>query len=382
MSINWAALIRETALSDATVQVTTRDPVVFVGPDTGTRITISELRESKWTRGEVRRLQRQITSVTSPFTGRPDEFKTRLEAPGYEDWLAGIPDADFLLGRAPWQFLFSFDNGRFDWEYQFLGVPGMDIPSRKLEKSEQPLLLPPERDLDAFGYDQGARRPRARPVVADASTAEGIGPISGRFYVFDRDRTVLNRLGESQLVRSYLDENGGIRVYRDNMRVYNYGEPGDDWLGLDLRRVNIPTRRISRNIVIGAVDLSLAASVGLIEKTNREGFVENPAFRRLQRIVTGVLTPLEVERETDKKRLRKLPTEGGDFEAVRIRRPLQELREVARRSNAAGEIEPLIDKVEGDYEELRDAMLRAGLSGLGLAIVFHEVEQASGRFVT
>lgn len=374
VSINWETLIGQQNLSDAEVQVVARDPVVFVGTRTGTQITISDLREKAWTRGEVRRLQRQITSITSPFTSRSDRFQTSLEVPGYSDWVTGVPDVEVLLSRAPWRFRFSFDNGRFDWEYRFQGVGGIDIPDRTLKKSEQPLLLPPERDLDAFGMDQGRRRSRPRPVAADASASEGIGPIEGRFYVFDRDRTVLNRLGESQLIRNYLDENGGIRVYRDNVRVYNYGEPGDDWLGLDLRRVNAPTRNISRNIVIGAVDLSLAASGDLVEKTNREGFVENSAFRRLQRIVIGGLTPLEFERERDKRSIREPTASGGDAETVRIRRPLQELRTVARGSNIAAEIEPLIDKVERDYDELRDTMLRAGLSGIGLAVVFHEVE--------
>ena len=374
VSINWAVLIRETELSDATVQVIVRKPAVFAGAHTGTRITISELRESKWTRGEVRRLQRQITSIASPFTKRSDQFETRLEAPGCEDWLAGVPDVEVLLRRAPWRFWFSFNKGRFDWEYRFHGMPGIDIPSRKLRKSEEPLLLPPERDPDTLGADKGARRLRGRTVVANETASEGIGPIAGHFYVFDRDKAMLARIGESQLIRNYLDENGGIRVYRDNVRVYNYGEPGDDWLGLDLRRVNTPTRNISRNIVVGAVDLDLATSAGLVEKTNREGFVENTAFRRLQRIVTGALTPLQVERKKDKDRIRKLTESGGDAETLRIRRPLQQLRAVARDSNVAAQIEPLIDKAERDYDELRDAMLRAGLSGMGLAIVFHEVE--------
>ena len=374
VSIDWAELIRKPNLADAVVQVITRDPVVFRGSDTGTLITISELRETKWTRGEVRRLQRQITSIASPFTDRSDQFETRLEAPGYEDWLADVPDVDVLLRRAPWRFRFRFLDGDFDWTYSFRGVPGTNIERRTIAKTQQSLLIPPERDVDELGLDQGARRARARPVVADASMAEGIGPVEGRFYVFDRDRAVLNRLGESQLIRNYLDENGGIRVYRDDVRVYNYGERGDDWLGLDLRRVNTPTRNISRNIVVGAVELSLADSTGLIEKTNREGFVENVAFRRLQRIVTGALTPLEVERKRDKDNIRRLTTSGGDAETVRIKRPLQELRAVMRRSNVAAQVEPLIDKVERDYDELRDAMLRAGLSGMGLAVVFHEVE--------
>lgn len=35
----------------------------------------------------------------------------------------------------------------------------------------------------------------------------------------------------------------------------------------------------------------------------------------------------------------------------------------------------LINKAEKNYNEMRDTMLRAGLSGVGLAIVFHEIEQ-------
>ena len=165
-----------------------------------------------------------------------------------------------------------------------------------------------------------------------------------------------------------------IRVYRDGIRVYNYGEPGDDWLGLDLRRVNTPTRRISRNIVVGAIELSLESSSDLREKTNREGFVENPAFGRLKQIVLGALTPLEVEREKDKNNIRRITSGGRDPETKRIRQPLQQLRAVARRRKVDDEFEPLIDKVERDYDELRSSMLRAGLSGVGLAIIFHEVE--------
>ena len=126
-------------------------------------------------------------------------------------------------------------------------------------------------------------------VVADEATTHGIGPIFGEFHVYDRDRPVLQRLGDTRLLTSYLDEYGGIRVYRDGIRVYNYGEQGDDWLGLDLRRVNIPTRRISRNIILGAIHLSVDDSPALIEKTNREGFVENDALERLRHVVLAHL---------------------------------------------------------------------------------------------
>jgi hypothetical protein len=62
-----------------------------------------------------------------------------------------------------------------------------------------------------------------------------IGEITFEGYIFDRDKSVLE-LGEQakvSLLTKYLDEQGGIRVYRDNIRINEYGERGNDWLNLD-----------------------------------------------------------------------------------------------------------------------------------------------------
>jgi hypothetical protein len=66
--------------------------------------------------------------------------------------------------------------------------------------------------------------------------------------------------------RNYLKDNGGVRVYRDAIRVYDYGEPGNDWLSLDLERVNLPTARISNNIVIGAISLDRLKAAILLKR--------------------------------------------------------------------------------------------------------------------
>ena len=374
VSIDWERLIRKEFLSDAPVSVIQRAPTIFQGARTGTRITITDLREN-WSRGEVRHLQRHVTSIASPFVEEPNGFRTVLSVPGNPDWLAGVPDVDELLRRAPWEYRFRFHQGIFSWTYRFRGITGISLEPRSESGDRGKLLVPPEREMtasDAY-IESGTRRVQA--VSADASWTDEIGAVNGRLLVFDRDRPVLSKLGESQLIRSYLDDNGGIRVYRDGIRVYNYGERDDDWLGLDLRRVNVPARNISRNIVVGAVELSLADSHGLREKTNREGFVENDAQRRLRRIVLGALTPLEVERKRDKDNIRRLTTSGRNPEAVRIRKPLRKLRDAAIKRQLSDEFNPIIDQIEHDYDELRGIMLRAGLSGMGLAIVFHEVQQ-------
>lgn len=378
VTIDWDELISKPFLSDANVLVNTRQPEIFAGEQTGTKLTISRLREANWSRGEVRRLLRQITSISSPFLTRSDRFEAILQVPQHPDWVAGVPDVDVLLERAPWYFQFKFENGIFDWTYEFRGVAGIKLAPRAVSSdstNQKQLLVAPDRDIDMFGLDQGKKSSRPKRVVAGATLADGIGSVSGKFYVFDRDRIILTKLGDSELVENFLDENGGVRVYRDGIRVYNYGEPGDDWLGLDLRRVNIPTRNISRNIVVSAIDLSLEHSKALKEKTNREGFVENDAYRRLIQIVLGALAVLQIERKIDKDKIRALTDKGHDIESVQIIQPLEKLRDVVRKHHLAEEVGPLIDRVEKNYNDMRDNMLRAGLSGVGLAVVFHEIER-------
>jgi signal transduction histidine kinase len=373
VEIDWRTLLKQTFLAEAEVSVRTRSPEVFLGKTTGTKIVVSELREKSWSRGEVRRLFRQITSISSPFSKRSDRFEAILEVPDQPEWVQGIPDVHTLVKAAPWHFQFSFD-GKISWEYQFRGIPGVRVEPRMTSRKQDALQINEPKDTDERGSELGRRSDKLKKVVADADMLDGIGPIKGEIYVWDRDREVLAKLGETSLIQNFLDENGGIRVYRDGIRVYSYGEPGDDWLGLDLRRIQTPARNISRNIVLGAVDLSLERSIGLVEKTNREGFVETDAYNRLKQLVLGAISLLEVERKIDKDKIRAVTGSPAEAEAERIQKPLEQLRTVAKAHKLEAELEPSIRKIEIQYTDMRDAMLRAGLSGLGLAVVFHEIE--------
>ena len=371
VTIDWDALIDRQFLSEAPVSVTVRPPKVFTGDETGTRIKITRLRDRAWTRGEARRLMRQITSISSPFAG-PDGFKAQLRIPGFENWFTGMLSVSDIIRLAPWKYTFRFENGVLSWDYAFRGIEAIKVEPREEKERSDRLQLPKGTASDGGLTEQLRRGSKA---VANASYTRDIGPVSGEFYVFDRDREILARLPETSLIKEFLDENGGVRVYRDGIRVYNYGEPGDDWLGLDLKRVNDPTRSISRNIVIGAIHLSLEHSDGLVEKTNREGFVENDAYARLRNIVLGGLSSLVAERKKDKDKVRALTGKGQDPETRHIRQPIENLRKAAQRAGALEALAPYIRKIEVEYEDMREVMVSAGLSGLGLSLVFHEVEQ-------
>ena len=83
--IDWDDLIKQGPyLENLQVRVTQRlQPRFFPDKTTGTRIEIAGLRRKQWTRGDLRKLYRLVTSLASPFH-TPDKFTVKLTAPGRE----------------------------------------------------------------------------------------------------------------------------------------------------------------------------------------------------------------------------------------------------------------------------------------------------------
>jgi len=377
LQIDWESMISNEFLDDAEIDIEVRKPEVFLNNSTGTCIKISELRERHWTRGEIRRLYRQVTSISSPFgKASGDDFSASLDVPGFSQWIERLPDPEQILKRAPWKYTFTFDGRSFAYRYEFRGIPGVARERRNVEESEVRLLIPaaPVDDDDPL-FSGSAPRSTLRKIIADPEILEGIGPISGEIYAFDLTPKITSKMGESKLLKDFLDESGGIRVYRDGMRVYDYGERNNDWLGLDLKRVNNPTRGLSRNIVVGHISLDLEHSSRLVEKSNREGFIENSAYHILQRIVLGAIDPLLREREVDRKAIRELLGEAHDPETRSIMQPVHKIRSIASRRGLSGQIDPLLDRIEHEYTSMKNRLLATGISGTSLAVVFHEIEQ-------
>jgi signal transduction histidine kinase len=380
VGIDWGELLDDRFLENLMIDVETRKPAEFigkVGEAHGTQITITALRQREWTRGDLRRLYRQVTSICSPFVASR-EFSVRLEVPGRTRDLSGLPSVGDILESAFWHYTFKLDENGFTWTYEFTNrIAGVSIQNRILSGTNELLVLDDQSDEaaeEAMPRSQ-RRKDRKNVVAADSEFLEGIGPVEGEFFIFDRDKEVLQRMPSPDLVTRYLNENGGVRVYRDAIRVYNYGEKGDDWLGLDLRRVNQPTRRVSRNVIVGAVNLGLEESTGLVEKTNREGFVENESYSRLRRVVLAALTAMEAERDPDKERLRQLLGSPKGTQKFDAEPPIEALRREAKRQGVDAALEPYILRIQKEFEALKDTLVHSGMSGIGLAVVFHEIDR-------
>jgi len=127
------------------------------------------------------------------------------------------------------------------------------------------------------------------------------GPFSIELRVWDRDALggLAHERGATIAdVRRDLDVAAGINIYRDGFRVLPYSEPRNDWLRLDLRRVQNPTMRLSNNQIMGYVLISADKNLQLRDQSNREGLIEGPALDDLRELVKMVLAELEKRRYT------------------------------------------------------------------------------------
>jgi signal transduction histidine kinase len=353
---DWKRFLSDKHLSDVPVTIEERDPEVFEGDKTGTRIEITQLRQ-QWTRGMVRELARATLSICSPFE-ESGSFNTKIVLKDNEDWLKGLLTLEDVTKYSLFQAECTMSGDRLEYEYRFEPWEAMERVTAREEK---------------VGGEGAKSLSREDGSKIDLSRFR-IGRVKMNLLIFDLDPQVL-ALGvtDKKGLREYLKQNGGIRVYRDGIRVYDYGEPGNDWLNLGGRRVNVPALRISNNLVIGGVSLELAKSSDLVEKTNREGFVEDNASSEFRAAVLYAVTQIEWERQEDKERIRN--AYGSKKSKEPVIEDLTAIRKLAEEKGLDGELTEHVNRIERQFLEIRERFLVSASAGLSLTVVIHEVEK-------
>ncbi|MDF1687302.1 MAG: ATP-binding protein [Parvibaculaceae bacterium] len=371
LRIDWKQLDNCEYMEDANVEIIEKEtPEVFFGKETGTKIVVSELNYNLG-RGEVRRLYRNIQSIKSPFEfdkfkleNSASSFDVTLEVEGHPDWTEDLLELEAIIKQSLFSFSFLFDAGKWSWNYEFTPneamKKGLRIEGRELSVSDEFCEI--SNPSDRKKYLEGPKE-----------FFNDLGPIFGEIYVFDFDSNLSGFVSEQGAVQTFLKENQGIRVYRDGIRVYNYGEPDNDWLEMDLRRVNRLAKGLNRRIVVGAIALDLEQTPRLVEKTNREGFVESESFLKLKSVIGSALGKLENLRLDDKNRLRAVSKGTPTASRAVFNNPIVDLKEIVAKHHMETELGPAIELVEKKYGEMEEIMLTAGLAGLNMSIAFHEI---------
>ncbi|WP_419839388.1 sensor histidine kinase [Candidatus Poriferisodalis sp.] len=238
----------------------------------GTLLKIDRLR-SRWTRHDVQVAQNALARLISPLDSNPDiERDFRIEFVG--------PDDLGFDGEIQQDEIFQKPNYQLIAEVNERGVATVMM---QLKDSQQ---------IDTEDVD----------LTPDGSILP-CGPFLFSLNVWDRDTASLRQIARTaKIAREALDGASGISIYRDRFRVLPYGEPRNDWLRLDLRRVNNPTLRLSNNQIIGYVRITRDGNPNLRDQSNREGLIEGPALDSLRDTIGQLIALLEQERYKQRPR--------------------------------------------------------------------------------
>ncbi|AZA82142.1 hypothetical protein C1637_10075 [Chryseobacterium lactis] len=213
-------------------------------------------------------------------------------------------------------------------------------------------------------------------------------------------------------LRDFLNNNSGIKIYRDDIVVKPYGfvnsSLGYDWLGLAERKARDPagvsrdTYKVSPNQLVGGIFIKRDENENIKDSSNREGLVENAAFKELQNIVLGTVILLESHRvniiNTQKKESKKNSTtknESIEHITKELKQVKSELRNIEKKvvnldetskTSLTKSIETLdsaIIETEETFEKLFDEkrVLNAlATLGISSAVFGHETETAVSNF--
>ncbi len=382
--LDWSVFSDDVYLSDISIDYTNFP----TEENTGTTIEILELNEI-WAFDKLERLYVELRRLISPIDQKNADRNFRIfldlsactrESCGFdgraivgsqgsvEEVVSGDQDClPFDFEVRPLPIISACDylvTGWFDDEGTFHG--SMEIKAANQAPRAIELTLPPGEE------------------------EEPCGRVDVQLFIFDRDvemlRQSMRRAGMGAVTaakaREFLDEVAGVAIYRDGFRVRPYGDLHADWLSLDSRRVQDPSLRIGHNQIVGVIGVDSQATSKLVERSSREGFEENGAFRRLRTLIIKLLaTNVEPRRQDFREKAgisRRRDTSFKDLHNLaqfkEIRNALKNLPEAERVAAEAviSEHTTALDMRIGQIED-RQRMLEAK-SSLGLIVgeILHE----------
>lgn len=367
--IDWNKLYTAKNINDFPIELIENPiPKTFLN-SSGTKIIVEDLK-TDWDRRQLREVHRNITTLNSPFSDGNDAF--HVLAKSNTNVFEGLPDFDDIKNNA---LYFGYCKMRRDkiveFKYQFKPWSSLDRVNsgRTVELTD---LLDEDKIIKKWNSETR--------IFEDIDLDESeVGTIEFDIVIFDTDAQIFSYVNtEKKALKDYLKENGGVRVYRDGVRVYNYGERDNDWLGIDLKRVHRVGGNVSNNIVIGSVKIKRDSSTGLIEKTNREGFIENEHYFDFVEAVNYSLSLIVRERNIDKAVLTTLYKRHRSVEPVLS--DLNELmtlveQKVDNKEGIKDEILKYLYRINDQYKEVKEILIKSANAGLNLGIVIHELDK-------
>lgn len=381
--LDWSLFSEDVYLSDVSIDYSTSE----TSDPTGTTIEILELNEM-WSYEKLERLYVELRRLISPLQrieGEERDFRIFLDLSACTRELCGF-DGRTLVGA------------------QGSVAPAEPESALPLDFEVRPLPIMSACDYAVDGWfdDAGtfhgtmeirsaSQAPRPLELTVPLGEEEtSCGRVDVQLFIFDRDGPLIQRsmrragLGALSIskARDTLNEFAGVGIYRDGFRVRPYGDRHADWLALDTRRVQDPSLRIGHNQIIGVIGVEPQAGSHLVERSSREGFEENGAFRRLRELITELLAKrVEPRRQDFREKAGLSRRRDTSFQDLRKLSEFKELRgllvnlpEAARAEaeSALAEQAAALEMRIGQIEDRQRALEAKSSLGLIVGEILHE----------
>lgn len=385
-------------LDDIKVSLTRQAPSRDYGPKkSGSQLIIYGGREGfELTPAEIGEINKTILKLNSPNPhprANQVKFNATFECPQVKDLDEEITYQKF---DPVFQIFGLVDEwGNFDYEYSF--TPPYDIPLTGFNRKEEKF------DLKVIEKDKWFDNTSGRKLWRK--------PACGSFYihlnVWIRDKPWLGTSPDERDFRKYLEFYGGLSIYRDGINVYS-AENGTatDWLGLRQRQIK-QAYRMSYYHMLGNIEIDQSSNLNLIDKTNREGLIQNRAaddFTSLVRAITRIVEEDYIGKrneynalsgEKDARRLGKFSQQSAavlnniaeNYEITsdpyHLFRNILELGDISERKGHLVQLSKSLKNLETNLkqiQEVQDILTEQAGFGLGIAVALHEINKTTSNF--
>ncbi len=367
--------------------------------NSGTSLIIFGGREGfELTEDEIRQINRTLLKLNSPNPNpqsKAEQFIVSFSCPQ-------VKDLDEEITYKQYNPVFSVyglvdELGIFEYEYTFEAP--YNIPLASFNRENQKL------DLKTIDKKLWLKIEQDRKLWRK--------PACGPFYihidVWYRDKPWIGNSEEEMRFKHYLEQYGGISIYRDGINVFS-AENGTetDWLGLRQRQIK-QSYRMSYYHMMGNIEIDQSTNIDLIDKTNREGMIKNRAFNDMTELVKAITYFLEIDyigkRDEynqltgdlvrEPKALKGIPKQSARIisninanydialDRYKLFENIKELGDVSERKGKLVELSRSLNNLEDNLKQIQgvqDMLTEQAGFGLGIAVALHEISKTTSNF--
>lgn len=387
LTINWEAYETDKEIGDIKNSL---EEIPKLDKAHGTQLIIENLRD-KWSRADIKRVYRYVSGLIQPSYLKIHAGKELVEENKKELFEA---------------LFFSRKNRTDTWEP--IATPETMIFNRAIA------VFSGYVDEEGYGHVYVKTRPfevkgikkEYKDHIKIYSTQkkneeipfESLIGSKIAFYVYyfiggNRNEYYGINQMEFKGIIDHLEENGGLKLYRNGFRVAKYGEKGNDWAGMDKKKRIGKGIPLGNNRILGLVQVTDAEGKVFEESAGREGLIEKEAFHQMQIYVsTAIETAFKRFaswfRETDEYKAAN-PDKKAPATSASTKKMADDLKEAGQTLSNPDSTEEekikatitikqvsnkLVSQTKAVVNELEMLRVLAGV-GLTIAEFVHEVKQ-------